>query len=160
MNRVTVAPGKSSSSVTANLPEPAVIPVAVGLLEDAHGNILISQRRAGTHMAGRWEFPGGKRHADESDFEALQRELREELTVDVCVAQRFIVLDHVYSDRHVRLDTWLVTSWHGEPRGCEGQSLRWVATEQLQRAELLAADAPIVDALLARAAGKALVSSS
>ena len=160
MSRVTAVPGKNSSSVTANLPEPAVIPVAVGLLEDAHGNILIAQRRTGTHMAGRWEFPGGKRHAGESAFAALQRELREELAVDVCVAQRLIVLEHVYPDRHVCLDTWLVTSWHGEPRSCEGQSLRWVTAEQLQHVELLAADAPIVDALLARAAGRAPVSSS
>lgn len=111
-------------------------------------------------MAGRWEFPGGKRHADESAFAALQRELREELAVDVCVARRFIMLEHAYPDRHVRLDTWLVTAWHGEPHGSEGQQLRWVAPEQLPRAELLAADAPIVDALLARAAANVPVSSS
>jgi len=127
--------------------------VVVGLIEDAAGNFLIAQRRAGTHMAGLWEFPGGKRHDDESAFAALQRELREELALEVAAARRFIVVEHEYADRHVSLDTWLVTDFSGQPRPEEGQALRWVAPEALLEAGLLAADKPIVDALLARARG-------
>jgi len=125
--------------------------VVVGLIEDAAGNFLIAQRRAGTHMAGLWEFPGGKRHDDESAFAALQRELREELALEVAAARRFIVVEHEYADRHVSLDTWLVTDFSGQPRPEEGQALRWVAPEALLEAGLLAADRPIVDALQARA---------
>jgi 8-oxo-dGTP diphosphatase len=126
-----------------------VIRVVVGLLEDTQGNILIGQRRAGTHMAGRWEFPGGKRQPGESALTALRRELREELAVEIGAANRLIVLDHEYDDRHVELDTWLVTSYEGQPRGCEGQQLRWVAPGRLADADLLEADTPIIDALLA-----------
>ena len=124
--------------------------VVVGLIEDEAGNFLIAQRRAGTHMAGLWEFPGGKRHDDESAFAALQRELREELAIEVSAAERFIVVEHEYGDRHVSLDTWLVTDFSGEPRAEEGQALRWVAPDRLLATRLLAADRPIVEALLAR----------
>ncbi len=122
--------------------------VVVGLLEDDAGNILIGQRRLGTHMAGRWEFPGGKRQAGETALEALRRELREEIAVEISAANRLIVVEHAYADRHVELDTWLVTSYRGRPRGCEGQALRWVAPEHLLATDLLEADAPIVAALL------------
>ena len=125
-----------------------MIRVVVGLLADSAGNILIAQRRAGTHMAGRWEFPGGKRHAGESAMQALQRELREELAVEVDAAEPLIVLEHEYPDRHVELDTWLVTAWRGRPQSCEGQQLRWVAPGALADADLLEADAPIIYALL------------
>lgn len=130
-----------------------MISVVVGLLADRQGNILIAQRRAGTHMAGRWEFPGGKRERGESAFAALRRELREELAIEVHAADPLIVLEHEYPDRHVQLDTWLISAWQGEPRGCEGQLLRWVAPRDLHTADLLEADAPIVDALIARIAG-------
>lgn len=150
MSRVPAGLAGSTSSVTASLPEKAPIRVIVGLLGDQHGNILISRRRAGTHMAGRWEFPGGKIQQGESDYDALRRELAEELAIDVSAATRFMVLEHEYADRSVRLDTWLVTAWEGEPRGCEGQALRWLAPDQLKSADLLEADEPIVDALIAR----------
>lgn len=127
-----------------------MIRVVVGLLEDADGKILIGQRRPGTHMAGRWEFPGGKQHADETPLAALQRELHEELDVRIEAAEPFLVLEHRYPDRHVRLDTWLVTAYSGEPRGREGQQLRWVAPDELDEAGILEADAPIVRALVAR----------
>lgn len=130
-----------------------MISVVVGLLADRQGNVLIAQRRAGTHMAGRWEFPGGKRERGESAFAALRRELREELAIEVHAADPLIVLEHEYPDRHVQLDTWLISAWQGSPRGCEGQQLRWVAPRDLHTADLLEADAPIVDALIARIAG-------
>lgn len=127
-----------------------MIEVVVGLLEDQRGRFLIAQRRPGTHMAGRWEFPGGKLNPAETAFDALCRELREELAVAVTVATPFIVLEHAYEDRQVRLDTWLVTGWEGEPRSCEGQALQWVTADKLRDAQLLEADAPIINALLAR----------
>jgi 8-oxo-dGTP diphosphatase len=136
-----------------------VIRVVVGLLTDLHGNVLIGQRRAGTHMAGRWEFPGGKRQPGESAIAALRRELREELAVEVVTAEPFIVLEHDYADRCVQLDTWLVSRYEGEPRSCEGQTLQWVPPSRLGSAAMLEADAPIIDALIARSSRRADVSS-
>lgn len=153
MSRVTVAPARNSSNATENsaeLPDSEVIRVVVGVLEDRSGQVLIAQRRPGTHMAGSWEFPGGKQRDGESAFRALQRELHEELAVEVAAARPLLVLEHRYEDRHVRLDTWLVTSYRGEPHGCEGQPLRWVRPAALHRCGLLAADAPIVAALIER----------
>jgi len=121
------------------------------VLADAAGNVLIAQRRPGTHMAGCWEFPGGKQDDGEAALPALSRELREELDIEITAAQPLLVLEHRYTDRQVRLDTWLVTAWRGTPRGCEGQCLRWVAPADLSDCGLLAADAPIVEVLLARA---------
>jgi 8-oxo-dGTP diphosphatase len=135
---------------SAECRSPVQLKVVVGLIEDAAGNFLIAQRRAGTHMAGLWEFPGGKRLEDESAFAALRRELHEELGLEVCAAERFIVVEHAYADRFVSLDTWLVTDFSGQPRPEEGQALRWVAPEALLAAGLLEADKPIVEALLAR----------
>ena len=64
----------------------ARIEVVVGLIQDEQGQILVNQRRPGTHLAGLWEFPGGKRHAGEGRQAALARELHEELGIDVVTA--------------------------------------------------------------------------
>ena len=130
-----------------SLPE---IQVVVGLLEDAQGRILLGRRREGTHMAGRWEFPGGKRHPGEAPIDALRRELREELAIEVVDASRLLELEHEYADRRVRLDTWFVSHYSGRPQSAEGQALCWVAPDRLAQVDLLEADAPIVAALLAR----------
>ena len=125
-----------------------VVDVMVGLIEDPQGRVLINQRRRGTHRAGEWEFPGGKRRGGETPFEALCRELAEELGIDVLEAEPFLQLSHDYGDRLVELDIWRVRRYRGEPRAREGQPLRWVMPLELSRVALLPADRPIVDALL------------
>jgi 8-oxo-dGTP diphosphatase len=124
--------------------------VLVGLLEDARGRVLVNRRRPGTHMAGFWEFPGGKRAPGEERLDALRRELHEELGVMLLEAAPFIELVHDYAERRVRLDVWLVERYEGEPSALEQQELRWLAPEELALIDLLPADRPIVDALLAR----------
>lgn len=99
-------------------------------------------------MAGGWEFPGGKLHAGESAEEALTRELREELGVEIEGLERLMTIDHAYPDRRVIMETFLVRRCLGEPRGCEGQALRWCPILQLATAGILPADVPIVEALL------------
>ena len=123
------------------------IRVVAGALFDAHGRVLIAQRPAGTHMAGRWEFPGGKLNAGESELEALRRELLEELGVRLERAERMLELAHDYPERRVELCMWRVTAYQGEPRTLVGQSLKWVAPSELGREDLLEADRPIVTAL-------------
>jgi 8-oxo-dGTP diphosphatase len=122
--------------------------VLAGALFDAAGRVLIAQRPLGKHMAGKWEFPGGKRAVGETPFEALCRELQEELGVEVANAQPLIQYEYTYSDRIVLLDLWCVTTYSGEPRSREGQRLAWIRVEELGEVDLLEADRPMVRALL------------
>ena len=115
-------------------------------LFDAEGRVLIAQRPEGKHMAGWWEFPGGKVAAGESDTQALVRELREELGVDARPEVEIMTLTHDYPDRVVDLVLWRVSA-HGAPRGLDGQQLKWVSCEALASERLLEADRPFIAAL-------------
>ncbi len=98
-------------------------------------------------MAGLWEFPGGKSEPGEGPFEALHRELDEELGIDVQDAEAWFELAHDYPDKSVRLDIWRVRHFTGEVTACEGQLLRWVAVDEFAGLPLLPADWPIVERL-------------
>ncbi|MBV8342907.1 MAG: (deoxy)nucleoside triphosphate pyrophosphohydrolase [Gammaproteobacteria bacterium] len=121
--------------------------VVAAALYDASGRLLIAQRPPGKHLAGRWEFPGGKIAAGESELAALTRELREELGVEVLAARPFMRLEHVYPDRAVELSLWIVESFRGVPRSLDAQQLRWVAPDALATQDILEADRPFVAAL-------------
>lgn len=121
--------------------------IAVGVLRRDDGQVLIAQRRPGKPGAGQWEFPGGKRDPGETLRQALDRELHEELGIVVQAVTPLIRLRHRYPDRQVLLDTWLVEVWHGDPVGREGQPVQWSPVSALDTVGLLAADAPIVQAL-------------
>jgi 8-oxo-dGTP diphosphatase len=124
-----------------------VICVVAGALFDHERRVLIAERPAGKHMAGRWEFPGGKVAPDESESDALVRELREELGVAVTACRPFMRLSHEYDDRVVQLSLWLVDGFTGDPVGLDLQQLRWVSLEALGGEDILEADAPFVVAL-------------
>ena len=128
--------------------------VAAGILEDADGRVLIAERLGDGPFHGMWEFPGGKIGDDESAGEALARELLEEIGITVVDAERFQSLDHTYPDRRVSIDFFLVPRWDGEPRSCEGQQLRWLHADELDNANLLPADAPVISQLKARRNGR------
>ncbi len=130
------------------MPQVPTIRVVAGALFDPHGRVLIAQRPPGTHMAGRWEFPGGKIDAGESELEALRRELREELGVTLGDAERLLELAHDYPQRRVQLCMWRVTSYSGEPQSLDGQALKWVSPAELEGEDLLDADRPIVKRLM------------
>jgi 8-oxo-dGTP diphosphatase len=123
----------------------------VAIIRDAKGRVLLSQRVPGAHMAGAWEFPGGKKEPDETRFDALERELTEELGIAVVAAAPFIEIAHAYPDRNVHLDVWVVTDYAREPLAREGQRLHWATVAELEDSGLLEADRPIVAALRALA---------
>ena len=123
------------------------IHVMAGALLDGSGRVLIAQRPPGKHMAGGWEFPGGKLEPGEARWHGLQRELREELGVEAISGRPVIAYDHQYPTRLTHLDLWLVTEYRGEPRSMEGQPLQWMAIEGLKEAGLLEADWPMIAAL-------------
>jgi 8-oxo-dGTP diphosphatase len=128
------------------------VSVVAGAVFDREGRVLIAERPAGKHLAGRWEFPGGKIGAGEPLEVALARELREELgiAVDVDGCERLMTLTHAYPDREVELHLFVVDGWDGTPRGLDGQGLKWVPLAALGAEDLLEADRPFVEALQRR----------
>ena len=124
-----------------------VVHVAAAAIMDARGRVLITHRPAHVHQGGLWEFPGGKVEAGESVFEALARELNEELGIDVQQARPLIRVSHNYPDKSVLLDVWRVDAYSGEAHGREGQAFKWVAPTQLSEYDFPAANIPIVNAV-------------
>ena len=127
----------------------ALVTVAVGILIDDAGRVLVTRRAPDARQGGLWEFPSGKVEAEETLLEALARELKEELGVLVEATDALMALEHDYGDKQVRLDVHRVTRWSGEPRGLEGQPLAWQQPEQLQHWAFPAANRPILERLLA-----------
>jgi mutator protein MutT len=125
-----------------------VVHVVAAALIDAAGRVLIAQRPSGKHLAGGWEFPGGKLEPGEERLTGLERELREELGISIIGTPRPLIrVRHAYPSREVLLDICVVKRYRGEPRGLDGQALRWCTQDELDAAELLPADRPIVTAL-------------
>jgi 8-oxo-dGTP diphosphatase len=132
--------------------------VVAAALFDSGGRVLITDRPPGKHMAGRWEFPGGKVLAGETDIRALERELEEELGIRVLAAHAVLEITHEYPDRRVELSMWVVEEYLGEPEGRDGQRLKWVRPERLPEEDILEADQPFIEALQVRA-GRSLIQS-
>src|SRR6266446_6412302 len=101
------------------------IDVAVGVLIRPDGSFLIARRPPGKPMDGYWEFPGGKIEPGESIFDALRRELREELGITITKAVPWAQRIHTYSHATVRLHYWRILAWIGEARPLEGQEFTW-----------------------------------
>lgn len=120
--------------------------VVAAVIRGADNHILLAQRPANKHQGGKWEFPGGKVEPAETPIQALQRELREELGINVLQAGPLIKVRYVYPERAVLLDVWEVTAFSGEPHGREGQPVAWFVSEQLPKLEFPPANYPIVTA--------------
>lgn len=127
------------------------IPVVAAVIE-VDGTFLLTKRQPGTHLAGLWEFPGGKVDAGETYADALRRELREELGVDADVGARLLETHHVYPERTVVL-SFYVCRLVGTPVPMLGQEMRWVARDDLRSLGLPPADAELIRLLAGSAAG-------
>jgi len=124
--------------------------VAVGVLINPEGQVLIAQRPIDKHMGGAWEFPGGKVEAGETVFDALRRELIEELGLAISSARLLMTHRHEYPDRVVNLQVLVVADVPQESlgdTGAEAQPLRWVFPANLMKSGLLPADEPIAKRL-------------
>ncbi len=123
------------------------IHVVAGVLRDAHGNVLLAQRPQGKHLAGLWEFPGGKCEPGESPEAALRRELHEEIGIHAGALQRLIAVPWQYPLKSVVLDVYRVLDYSGTVHGREGQALRWESVAALDQIEMPDADRPVITAL-------------
>jgi len=126
--------------------QPDVLDVAVGVIFNEFGQILIAQRPDHLHQGGLWEFPGGKLEWGETVRQALDRELREELDIEVKSASPLMTLRHDYPDRCVRLHVWRVERFSGTPQGLLGQPITWVSRSDLPGYQFPAANGPIITA--------------
>lgn len=120
--------------------------VAVGVVKNREGKVLISLRHAELHQGGLWEFPGGKIEASETARQALVRELNEELNITVTAASPLITIKHQYPDRLVQLNVFLVEQFSGEAKSLEGQPFKWVTPAELKHYAFPAANQPIITA--------------
>lgn len=112
-----------------------IVEVAVGVLLKKDDAVLLGQRPEGKPYAGYWEFPGGKIEAGESLFEALQRELTEEINIRILDAKEFLTIEHDYPHAYVRLHVCLIRNWEGELRGLENQAIAWLPLTDIPHIE-------------------------
>ncbi len=124
------------------------IEVAVGVIINSQGQVLVAKRRPNQHQGDSWEFPGGKIEPGETVSTALKRELFEEVGIEVVHHESWLEINHDYPDKAVCLQVHKVTSFLGEARGCEGQSVQWVVPEDLAKLPLPQANQAILKALL------------
>lgn len=121
--------------------------VVAAVIEEGN-RFLLTRRQHGVHLAGMWEFPGGKIDPDESHSTALRREIREELDADVEIDSLVLSTTHAYPDRTVTLYFYRC-SLIGTPRPQLGQEMRWVPRAELPSLGLPPADAELITLLLA-----------
>ena len=126
---------------------PPPIYVAVGVLLNAAGEVLISRRHLDSHQGGLWEFPGGKLESGEDVQCALKRELEEELGITALRCSPLKKILYHYSDKSVLLDVWIIPQFIGEPKGLEGQAVEWRSIPTLPQREFPVANGQIIKCL-------------
>ncbi len=131
--------------------------VVVAAVIEANHRFLVTRRQPGVHLAGLWEFPGGKIDPDEPHADALRRELKEELDVDIAVGEPLYTTVHAYDDRTVELHFYRC-ALKGEPRPLMGQEMRWVPRDELGQLGFPPADAELIEML--RKSGGAVTTAS
>lgn len=127
---------------------PVCIDVAVGVVFNSLGQILVAKRLPHQHQGECWEFPGGKIEPGESEANALKRELLEEVGIQVLQHEPWLEVQHHYTDKSVCLKVHRVTSHLGEAKGLEGQEIRWLHPSQIALLTLPQANQSIINALL------------
>jgi len=137
----------------------AVIEVGSGIIQK-NGRYLVSQRPEGSHLGQVWEFPGGKREADETIEACVARKVREELGVEVTVGRLWRVVERQYPERVVRLHFFLCQVASGTPRAIGCQRFRWIQPGEFGSFEFPPADLDIIQELARKAQRAAAVAQA
>jgi 8-oxo-dGTP diphosphatase len=125
-----------------------MIDVVCGVIEDNKGQFLACLRPAGKHLAGLWEFPGGKIELGEFPETALIRELQEELAITVSVGTPLPSIIWSDDEKAIRLLPFYCRIIAGEPTALEHEKLLWCAPENFKEFSWAGADLPILDFIL------------
>jgi mutator protein MutT len=129
-------------------PDTARTDVAIAVIQRS-GKVLICQRKGGGSFAGYWEFPGGKREPPESIIECLEREIREELGIEVEPDRALQTIDHDYPAGRIRLHPYLCTSHSGEPQALAARCAKWVEPPDLKHHQFPPANDELIDEVIA-----------
>ena len=123
--------------------------VVAAALADPDGRVLLQQRAPGRHMAGLWEFPGGKVESDERPEAALVRELEEELGIQVAEdrLEAAAFASAPLGERHLILLLYVCRDWRGDPQALDASALKWLRPNEMVPAEMPPADAPLIPLL-------------
>ncbi len=124
-----------------------IVHVAVAAIVNKNQQVLIAKRPDQVHQGGFWEFPGGKVEAEENVLQALSREIKEELNIEITRPVPLIRIKHQYADKSVLLDVWLIREYSGVPQGMEGQPVCWQSISDLNPAKFPEANMSIIKAL-------------
>jgi 8-oxo-dGTP diphosphatase len=112
-----------------------------------NGKILITQRHAKSHLGGLWEFPGGKREANETFEECLVREIREELGIEISVGKLFAEIFHDYPEKSVRLKFFICKILREKPKPLDCAAIKWITKTEIEKFEFPAADIQLLEKL-------------
>ena len=121
--------------------------IVVAAVIERDGRFLVARRLKGTHLAGYWEFPGGKVHDDETQEEALRREIAEELNAGISNMRKIFHTAHEYLERVVELHFYR-GELSDQPQPVLGQELRWITREEFGSLEFPPADAELISGLI------------
>ncbi|AIT64095.1 Mutator mutT protein [Coxiella burnetii str. Namibia] len=124
-----------------------LVSVAVGIIINPQNEVLVSLRPKQAIQGNLWEFPGGKIEVFEDSYQALCRELKEEVDLTVIAAEAIMKVQHCYDDYEVTLEAWRVIKFKGEARGLEGQRIRWMPIENISELPFLEANQVIINYL-------------
>lgn len=127
----------------------SVLVSAIALI-DPEGRVLLAQRPEGKAMAGMWEFPGGKVEEGETPEAAIQREMKEELGIELCdrCFAPLTFVSHTYETFHLNMLLYVARRWEGIPTPLEGQKLTWKRPQEMRDMPMPPADLPLVAALI------------
>jgi mutator protein MutT len=125
--------------------------IGVAVIRDDKGLILIDRRPEKGLLGGLWEFPGGKIEPNETVTECIQREIKEEIDIEIEVNDHLITIDHAYTHFRVNLQVYNCRYLSGEPKAIECEEIRWVTLAEIANYPFPKANLQIIDALKAQA---------
>ena len=127
-----------------------MIDVVCALIQNDNGQILACKRARGSHLAGRWEFPGGKVEPGESKRAALLREIQEELGVSVEIDEAFVAVKWTDGRVEICLSPYICRLISGNPHPLDHEEIRWCVPDELNLLNWAPADIPILQEWLER----------
>jgi len=123
-----------------------IVHVAVGVIQQEN-KFFLTKRLADSHQGGKWEFPGGKVEENETVYQALYRELKEEVAIEALTCTPLMQISHDYGDKKVLLEVFVVDNFTGTAKALEGQQSAWFTLAEFSELNFPAANQAIIEKL-------------